>query len=90
MSPSECRTFFTPHVSGFSLYLPTLATPDGARFRAECAAAGKAVVAWTVNDVTGMMECVRWGLGAVITDKPGLWAEIKAKVSRAPRVVSQD
>jgi phosphatidylglycerol phospholipase C len=81
MSPAEARRFFWDSVHGFSVYYEALATPDGQKFLAECRSHGKGVCAWTVNTREGMRECVRWGLGSCITDKPDIWREVKAEVS---------
>lgn len=81
MSPAESRRFFWPSVHGFSIYYSSLALPEGQRFLKECKEKGKRVCAWTVNDREGMRECIRWGVDSCITDKPGLWREVKAEVS---------
>lgn len=57
-----------------------LASAEGAKFRAECETEGKNVCAWTVNDKEEMRNCVRWGLGSVISDKPAVWREVKKEV----------
>jgi phosphatidylglycerol phospholipase C len=63
-----------------------LAGPDGAKFRDECKAAGKGLCCWTVNTKAEMRECVRWGIGSVISDKPELWRELKKEVRQNSRL----
>jgi len=77
MSIPEIRKYFWNHCQGFSVWYRQLDTPDGARFRAECAAAGKEICAWTVNGRDEMLQCARWGIYSIITDKPELWRELK-------------
>lgn len=84
MSPAEARRFFWDSVHGFSVYYEALAGPDGQKFLAECKSHGKGVCAWTVNTKEGMRECIRWGLGSCITDKPDMWTEVKAEVCPNP------
>jgi hypothetical protein len=38
-------------------------------FRAEVRRAGKALVVWTVNAPHEWLECARWGVDAIITDR---------------------
>jgi phosphatidylglycerol phospholipase C len=52
------------------MYFPTLLSMEGEEFRRECAMRGKKITVWTVNKESEMKECLRWGVQAVITDKP--------------------
>ncbi|KAL7422707.1 hypothetical protein Q5752_001998 [Cryptotrichosporon argae] len=80
MSLPQARRYFFGAVHGFSVWYRQLATADGARFRAECAAARKPVCAWTVNDRHDMVECARWGVQSVISDKPELWRDVVREI----------
>jgi glycerophosphoryl diester phosphodiesterase len=53
------------------------------RFRAECKAAGKQVMVWTVNDPAQMMEAVRWGVDAILTDVTKTWIDLRAALRGA-------
>jgi glycerophosphoryl diester phosphodiesterase len=46
-----------------------LSTPPGRQFIKEMQAAGKPVLAWTVNDMVEARECVKMGLDYVLTDR---------------------
>lgn len=54
------RKYFWDSCDVFSIKFSTLAMADGAKFRKDCKAAGKGVMAWTVNDPEHMVE-VRMG-----------------------------
>ena len=70
MSVPTVREYFFTQCDGFSMYFPTLLSAEGEAFRRECAARGKKITVWTVNKESEMKECLRWGVQAVITDKP--------------------
>lgn len=38
---------------------------------------GKDLAVWTVNEKEEMRECMRWGVRAVITDKPDRLVKIR-------------
>jgi phosphatidylglycerol phospholipase C len=80
MSIPQVRTYFWDKCQGFSVWYSQLATADGARFRAECAAAGKELCTWTVNSREAMLECARWGVYSIITDKPELWRDLRREI----------
>lgn len=80
MSLQQVRRYFFNSCHGFSMRYEILASTDGARFRRECREKGKNLCVWTVNDPEDMREAARWGVKAVITDKPSVWMEIKAEV----------
>lgn len=87
MSIAQVRKYFFYACHGFSVWYHALATADGASFLAEAAAAGKPVATWTVNDREDMLQCARWGIQVVISDKPGLWREVKRALQADPRVL---
>jgi phosphatidylglycerol phospholipase C len=87
MSIDQVRKYFFDTCHGFSVWYHALATADGACFLAQAAAAGKHIVTWTVNDRDGMLQCARWGLHAVISDKPELWREVKRALEADPRIL---
>jgi len=81
MSVPTVREFFFQHCVGFSICFPALYSADGKRFRDEARAAGKKLTVWTVNDRSEMLECVRWGVRAVITDVPRDMVVLQEQVS---------
>jgi phosphatidylglycerol phospholipase C len=81
MSVQTVRTFFFDHCVGFSICFPALYSAEGKRFREEAARAGKRVTVWTVNDRSEMLECIRWGVRAVITDVPRTMVGLQEQVS---------
>jgi hypothetical protein len=81
MSIPQLRSYFFDHCHGFSVMYEALASADGARFRKECADAGKLICAWTVNSKEEMRQCARWGIMSIISDKPAQWKDIKKEVS---------
>ena len=50
------RKYFWDSCDAFSIKFSTLAMADGAKFRKDCKAAGKKVMAWTVNNPEHMVE----------------------------------
>ena len=80
MSVATVRAFFFEHCVGFSICFPALYSADGKRFRDEARAAGKKLTVWTVNDRSEMLECVRWGVRAVITDVPRSMVTLQEQV----------
>ncbi|KAI5449311.1 hypothetical protein NCC49_004813 [Naganishia albida] len=84
MSVPTVREYFFKHCNGFSMYFPTLLSAEGEAFRRECAARGKKITVWTVNDPEEMKECLRWGVQAVITDKPDVTVGLVEKVEQDP------
>ena len=50
------RKYFWESCDTFSIKFSTLAMADGAKFRKDCKAAGKKVMAWTVNNPEHMVE----------------------------------
>lgn len=56
LSPHLARRYFWDGCSAFSMNFGALQTAEGARFRADCKAAGKKIMVWTVNDPRQMME----------------------------------
>lgn len=81
MSIPQVRKYFYDKCHGFSVYYHQLASADGARFRAECAAAGKEICTWTVNSREEMLNCARWGIYSIISDRPELWRTVKAELA---------
>ncbi|KAF9190253.1 hypothetical protein BGZ51_008784 [Haplosporangium sp. Z 767] len=64
------REHFPPSkVDGYSINFMVLSTPAGRRFIKEMHAAGKPILAWTVNDTAETRECVRMGIDYVLTDR---------------------
>jgi carbon monoxide dehydrogenase subunit G len=85
MSVPTVREYFFTQCDGFSMYFPTLLSAEGEAFRRECATRGKKITVWTVNDPEEMKECLRWGVQAVITDKPDVTVGLVDQVSQMHR-----
>ncbi|KAF9413145.1 hypothetical protein BGZ94_000825 [Podila epigama] len=71
------RTHFPPHtVDGYSMNFMILSTTEGRLFIKEMQAAGKQVMAWTVNDTIEVRECVRMGIDYVLTDRTKVLSKV--------------
>ncbi|EIW76202.1 PLC-like phosphodiesterase [Coniophora puteana RWD-64-598 SS2] len=79
-STDAARKYFWDHVEVFSMSFASLTTSDGQKFRAECKAAGKKIMVWTVNEPEHMMEVVRWGADVVLTDHTKRWLELRSSL----------
>ena len=55
-SPATARKYFWKDCDAFSMDFASLTTSDGQKFRAECKAANKQLLVWTVNEPNHMME----------------------------------
>ncbi|KAI0722667.1 PLC-like phosphodiesterase [Earliella scabrosa] len=77
-SIAVARKYFWDSCDVFSIKFSTLAMADGAKFRKDCKAAGKGVMAWTVNDPEHMVEAVRWGIDVIITDTTKTWLDLRS------------
>jgi phosphatidylglycerol phospholipase C len=76
------RKYFFEHAQIMSIAFSSLTTADGQRFVEECRAANKRILVWTVNQPHEMVEAVRWGVDAIITDVPAVWLELRAKLEK--------
>lgn len=64
------REHFPPQtVDGYSINFMVLSTVEGRLFVKEMQAAGKQILAWTVNDTIEARECIRMGIDYVLTDR---------------------
>ncbi|KAK2465920.1 hypothetical protein APHAL10511_001561 [Amanita phalloides] len=79
-STQAARKYFWNDCDAFSVAFGALATYDGQRFREECKSAGKNLMVWTVNEPEHMMEAVRWGVNAIITDVTQTWLDLRSKL----------
>jgi len=77
LSPDIAREFFWDTCDSFSMNFRSLCTVAGEKFRRDCAAAGKKVMVWTVNEPHQMIECVRWGVDSILTDTTKTWLDIR-------------
>ncbi|TFY74128.1 hypothetical protein EWM64_g9884 [Hericium alpestre] len=75
------RQYFWDDCHAFSMWFGSLATMDGEKFRSECKAADKALMVWTVNDPAHMMEAVRWGVDAILTDVTKTWLDMRTALA---------
>jgi phosphatidylglycerol phospholipase C len=76
-SPYIARKYFWADCDAFSVAFDALATSDGQKFLAECKAAGKNIMVWTVNEPEHMMEAVRWQVNGIITDATKTWLDLR-------------
>ncbi|KAG5635527.1 hypothetical protein H0H81_010970 [Sphagnurus paluster] len=76
-SPYIARKYFWADCDAFSVAFDALATSDGQKFLAECKAAGKNIMVWTVNEPEHMMEAVRWQVNGIITDVTKTWLDLR-------------
>ncbi|KIL70446.1 hypothetical protein M378DRAFT_183930 [Amanita muscaria Koide BX008] len=74
------RRYFWDECHAFSIKFAELTSSDGQKFREECKSAGKNLLVWTVNEPAHMMEAVRWGVHAIITDVTKTWIELRSKL----------
>lgn len=72
------RKYFWNDCDAFSMWFGSLTTADGQKFREECKIAGKNLMVWTVNEPEQMMEAVRWGVSAIITDVTKTWLDLRS------------
>ncbi|KAI0254796.1 PLC-like phosphodiesterase [Lactifluus subvellereus] len=80
-APDIARKYFWNECEAFSIWFPGLATADGEKFRHECKKAGKKLMVWIVNDRYQMMEAVRWGVDAILTDVTKTWLDLRAALN---------
>ncbi|KAI0036709.1 PLC-like phosphodiesterase [Vararia minispora EC-137] len=78
--PAIARKYFWDHVDAFSMWFPAMTTTDGQRFLADCKAANKDVMVWTVNEKEQMMEAARMGVAAILTDVPKVWLALRKEL----------
>ncbi|KAL8292315.1 hypothetical protein RQP46_001781 [Phenoliferia psychrophenolica] len=64
------KLYFWDSCGAFSMLFSVLVGSEGEAFRAECKAAGKDVYVWTVNKRPQMIEAAKWGVHAILTDRP--------------------
>ncbi|KAL9713164.1 hypothetical protein Ac2012v2_004405 [Leucoagaricus gongylophorus] len=76
-SVAIARKYFWKDCHAFSISFASLTTADGQKFRQECKVAGKNIMVWTVNEPAHMMEAVRWGVNAIITDVTRTWLDLR-------------
>ncbi|ORZ11393.1 PLC-like phosphodiesterase [Lobosporangium transversale] len=67
--PIATEHFPPSKVDGYSISFMVLSTPQGRQFIKEMQAAGKTILAWTVNDVVEIRECVNMGVDYILTDR---------------------
>lgn len=79
-SPYIARKYFWEHCGAFSMWFAGLATVDGQRFIRECKAGNKHLMVWTVNERAQMMECARWRVNAVLTDRTKMWLALREEL----------
>ncbi|KAJ3503150.1 hypothetical protein NLJ89_g8560 [Agrocybe chaxingu] len=80
VSTHTARKYFWKDCDAFSVAFAALTTTDGQRFRQECKVAGKKLLVWTVNEPAHMMEAVRWGVDAIITDYTKTWLDLRTSL----------
>jgi len=89
-STYTARKYFWNDCDAFSIAFAALTTFDGQKFRDECKNSGKSLMVWTVNDPKHMMEAVRWGVSAIITDVTKTWLDLRSGLQMDyEKIVSQ-
>jgi len=89
-STYNARKYFWNSCDAFSIAFGALATLDGQKFIAECKNSGKNIMVWTVNGPNHMMEAVRWGVNAIITDVTKTWLDLRSALQMDyDKIVSQ-
>jgi len=84
------RKYFWNDCDAFSIAFMALTSADGEKFRADCKSSGKSLIVWTVNDPDQMMEAVRWGVTAIITDVTKTWLDLRSTLQMDyEKIVSQ-
>jgi len=68
MSPRFAREYFWDSCDAFSMNFSCLVGKEGQNFREDCKRSGKKVMLWTVDRREEMVEGVRWGVDAILTD----------------------
>ncbi|KAG9015562.1 hypothetical protein FRB94_000167 [Tulasnella sp. JGI-2019a] len=81
ISPAFARQWFWDSCDAFSMSFFSLVTTEGEIFRRDCDRAGKAIMVWTVNLKEEMMEAVRWGVLAILTDNTRVWLDLRGKLA---------
>jgi len=90
LSTYNARKYFWNDCDAFSIAFAALTTIDGQKFIEECKSSGKSLMVWTVNDPSHMMEAVRWGVDAIITDVTNTWLDLRSGLQRDyEKIVSQ-
>lgn len=80
-SPYAGKKYFWDSVDAFSMNFGALCTVEGQQFLKECHAGNKEVMVWTVNKKEEMMECVRWGVTAILTDVTKTWLDLRKELA---------
>jgi len=77
VSIDTARRYFWDSCVGFSIAFMGMVGWEGERFRKDCREQGKKVMVWTVNKPEQMMEAVRWGVDAILTDVTKTWLDMR-------------
>ncbi|ODN73318.1 hypothetical protein L202_07864 [Cryptococcus amylolentus CBS 6039] len=78
------KQFFWDTCEGFSMAFPLLMGKEGQAFIKECREQGKEVTVWTVNDEAEMRVAMSMGVKAVLTDKVGVFVNLKKEMVEHP------
>lgn len=79
-SPSVATKYFWDSCDGFSMKFSCLVSGEGVEFRRRCKAEGKALLVWTVNQRSEMIEAAKWGVDAILTDKTQLYLQLRQQM----------
>ncbi|OCH94290.1 PLC-like phosphodiesterase [Obba rivulosa] len=76
------RKYFWDSCDVFSISFAALTTARGTKFRKDCKAAGKKIMAWTVNDPAHMVELATWeDVDVVLTDVTKTWLQLRSALA---------
>ncbi|KAG0148430.1 hypothetical protein CROQUDRAFT_654934 [Cronartium quercuum f. sp. fusiforme G11] len=90
MSPSVATKYFWDHCDGFSMKFSCLVNKEGVEFRRRCKEEGKALLVWTVNDRSEMIEAAKWKVDAILTDKTLFYLELRQQMKENWKAVSSE
>lgn len=84
VSTRFAREYFWDACDGFSMEFQSMVGAGGASFRADCAASGKKIMVWTVNERLSMIQAAKWGnCDAVLTDHPERFTQLRSELMGA-------
>lgn len=75
--PLAMAPIFWDSCHAFSIAFPLLRTAEGAAFRKRCRKEDKELYTWTVNSQEEWVMSARWGVDAIMTDKPDAYIQVR-------------
>ncbi|EGG03796.1 uncharacterized protein MELLADRAFT_72523 [Melampsora larici-populina 98AG31] len=89
-SPSVAMKYFWKNCDGFSMKFSCLVNKEGVEFRRRCKEDGKALLVWTVNDRSEMIEAAKWGVDAILTDRTNSYLQLRQQMHDDWKAVSSE